>query len=168
MSFSIRAALLVLAISAPAAAHAQSQSDYAPLSVGSAAPDFSETDIFGRQTIDLRAFRGKMVLLTFWASSCELCKEEIPAFTALEAAHGDGLVVLGASVFSSAAATELFYVEYHLNFPMFYGSYDLMGRYGKVAFIPTTFLIDREGKVAAGIVGTRTQREYEELLKPFL
>jgi peroxiredoxin len=137
-------------------------------SPGKQAPAFSEPDIHGRSTIALKDLAGKVVVLNFWATWCPPCKEEIPALEAIQAAHKDKLVVVGVSVFSSETATDLFNAEYKINYPMIYGSYELMEKYGRVRSIPSTFLIDKNGVIAANIVGSRTQAEYEAMLKPLL
>ena len=144
------------------------EADFAPLHAGSVAPEFAERDIYGRQLIDLQEYRGKVVMLNFWATWCPPCRQEIPALEDLQRAYADTLAVIGASVYCSNTDTERFVVQYKINYAMIYGSYDLMGKYGKVGAIPTTFLIDRDGKVAARIVGARTESEYEALLKPLL
>jgi len=142
--------------------------DGSPAEPGTAAPAFSEKDIFDRGTVSLKDLAGKVVLLNFWATWCPPCKEEIPALKALQEAHEGKLVVVGVSVFCSNTATELFYAEYRINYPMIYGSFELMGKYGKVNAIPTTFVIDQHGVIAARVVGSRTQSEYEAMLKPLL
>jgi len=168
------AVVLVLLLPVPIAVSAQSASsssdggDYAPISVGSVAPDFSEKDLYGRKMIALHDYRGKVVMLNFWATWCPPCKEEIPALRALQESYKDTLVIIGASVFSTNVATELAYWEYKINYPIIYGSFDLMGRYGKVSSIPTTYLIDKVGRVAARVDGSRTVEEYERMLEPLL
>ena len=144
------------------------ESDFAPIFVGSVAPEFAEKDIFGRHVVDLEAYRGKVVMLNFWATWCPPCRQEIPALESLQGVYKGRLVVIGASVFCSNTDTELFFSQYNINYAMIYGSYDLMGKYGKVFSIPTTFLIDKNGRIAARVVGTRTAGEYERLLKPLL
>ena len=176
MRFSLATALLVLLLSVPITVSSESastgssteDSDFAPIRVGSVAPDFSEKDLYGRNVIALHGYRGKVVMLNFWATWCPPCQEEIPALKTLQETYKDRLVIIGASVFSTNAATELFYWEYKINYPIIYGSYDLMGRYGKVASIPTTFLIDRDGRIAARVIGSRTEAEYDQMLKPLL
>jgi peroxiredoxin len=143
-------------------------SGFRPLAVPSPAPEFAEKDIFQRQTIDLQRYRGKVVVLNFWATWCPPCKEEIPALKAIQDGHRKDLVVIGVSVFSSESSTELFYADYKINYPMVYGSWEMMGEYGKVDSIPTTFLIDRNGTIEQQVVGSRTQSEYEQMLKPLL
>jgi cytochrome c biogenesis protein CcmG, thiol:disulfide interchange protein DsbE len=165
-------ALFLLLLFMPITSWAQTSSvddqDFVPLHVGSVAPIFSENDIFGKQTIALSDYRGKVVLLNFWATWCPPCREEIPAFEALQNKYKSALVVVGVSVFCSNTATENFYRDYKINYPVIYGYYELMGKYSKVASIPTTFLIDKEGRVTARIIGSRTEAEYERLLQPLL
>jgi cytochrome c biogenesis protein CcmG/thiol:disulfide interchange protein DsbE len=133
-----------------------------------AAPGFSEKDIFERSTIDLKQFRGKVVILNFWATWCPPCREEIPALEAIQNAHRKDVEVIGVSVFCSSASTELFYAEYKINYPMIYGSYEMLDAYGRVRTIPTTFLITRKGDIAQRVTGSRTKDEYEAMLKPLL
>ncbi|HET6450267.1 MAG TPA: TlpA disulfide reductase family protein [Spirochaetia bacterium] len=161
--------------SAPAAVWAQASaspaddgSGYPDIVIPSPAPEFAQKDIFQRQTIDLKRYRGKVVVLNFWATWCPPCKEEIPALKAIQAGHNRDVVVIGVSVFCSESSTELFYADYKINYPMIYGSWDMMGQYGKVGAIPTTFLIDRNGTIQQRVVGARTQDQYEALLKPLL
>jgi thiol-disulfide isomerase/thioredoxin len=176
MRLSAAGVLFALSLFAPIVASAESaladtssdEQDFTPLHLGSVAPDFSEKDIYGRQTITLSKYRGSVVMLNFWATWCPPCREEIPALEALQKAYKDKLIVIGASVFSSNMATELFYWEYKINYPIIYGSYDLMGRYGKVASVPTTFLIGKDGKIAARVIGSRTEAEYERMIDPLL
>jgi thiol-disulfide isomerase/thioredoxin len=144
------------------------QQDFVPLHAGSVAPGFSEKDIFGRQTVALNDYLGRVVVLNFWATWCQPCREEIPALEALQNKYKGSLAVIGVSVFCSNTSTETFYRDYKINYPVIYGFYELMGKYSKVASVPTTFLIDREGRVSARVVGSRTQAEYQQLLQPLL
>jgi len=169
-------AVVVLSLLAPLVASSESssedlstsQDEFAPLKIGSPTPDFTEKDIYDKQIIALSGYRGEVVMLNFWATWCPPCRDEIPALEALQKVYKGRLVIIGASVYSTNANTELFYWEYKINYPMIYGSYDLMGKYGKVSSIPTTFLIDRDGKIAARVVGSRTKDEYEGMLRPLL
>ncbi len=176
MRFSLVAAVLLFLLWMPIASWSQTaandsspdEQDFVPLHAGSTAPDFSEKDILGRQTIALSAYKGKVVLLNFWATWCPPCREEIPALIDLQQRHKGALVVIGVSIFSSNSATELFYRDYKINYPVIYGYYELMGEYSKVASVPTTFLIDRQGKVVARVVGSQTEAQYEQQLQPLL
>jgi len=132
------------------------------------APRFAEKDIFGKSTVALEDYLGKIVLLNFWATWCAPCREEITALKALQASHKGLVAVIGVSVFSSDQDTEQFYKDYGITYPVFYGSFDLMERYDKVAAIPTTFIVDKQGAIAAKVIGSRTREQYEEMLKPLL
>jgi len=151
-----------------AASSSTAEADYAPLYQGDPAPDFSEPDIFGKGTVALKSFRGELVVLNFWATWCAPCLQEIPALEKLAKAYPGRVAVIGASVFCSNSDTERFYRQYGINYPMFYGSWDLIGKYDKVSAIPTTFVIDRQGRVVARIVGSRSLVEYETILAPLL
>jgi thiol-disulfide isomerase/thioredoxin len=132
------------------------------------APGFSEKDVSGRRTIVLRQFRGKVVLLNFWATWCPPCLDELPVLEALHGSHGGRVVVIGASVYSSDHATEAVLKERRVRYPVLYGSYELMEKYDRVATIPTTFVIDARGRIAAKVLGARSREQYESLLVPLL
>ena len=129
-----------------------------------AAADFSEKDVFDTQDISLSSYKGKVVLLNFWATWCPPCRKEIPALVRLQKSYGSRLEVVGVSVYSYTSTTEKFYESYWINYPMIYGSYELMGKYGDVGSIPTTFLIDKEGRIAARLVGSRAESQYKEMI----
>jgi cytochrome c biogenesis protein CcmG/thiol:disulfide interchange protein DsbE len=95
-------------------------------------------------------FHGKVVLLNFWASWCEPCKAESPAIERAYKKYGkDGLVVLGANVDDLSKDANKFYVENHLSFPVVrYSSTNATKDFGTKR-MPETFVIDRDGKVAA-------------------
>jgi cytochrome c biogenesis protein CcmG, thiol:disulfide interchange protein DsbE len=122
----------------------------------------------GAGTGSLASLRGKVVLLNFWATWCAPCREEIPALEALHRSHAGRVVVLGASVFSSDRDTEAFLREHGVDYPVFYGSFELMEKYDRVAVIPTTFVIDGKGEIAAKVVGARTREQYEAIIGPLL
>ncbi|HVO17743.1 MAG TPA: TlpA disulfide reductase family protein [Anaeromyxobacter sp.] len=132
------------------------------------APAFAEKDIHGKRTVALKDYLGKVVMLNFWGTWCGPCREEVPALKAIQARHKGQVVVIGVSVFSSEHDTRRFCKEYGIDYPVVYGSFDLMEKYDKVAVIPTTFLVDREGAIAAKVVGSRTREQYEEMLEPLL
>jgi thiol-disulfide isomerase/thioredoxin len=132
------------------------------------APDFTERDIHNVETISLANYRGKVVLLNFWGPWCPPCRAEVPALEKLQDAFKDKLVIIGATVFSPEAAVEKFYKDYRINYPVIWGSYDLMDKYGKVSVFPTTIIIDRNGVIADTVRGSRTREQFEAMLKPLL
>ncbi|MBF0318571.1 MAG: TlpA family protein disulfide reductase [Nitrospirae bacterium] len=116
--------------------------------LGQAAPDFSLKSINGG-TISLSSYRGKVVLLNFWATWCAPCKEEMPSMNMLYHKYkNNGLVVLAASTDNSAAAVERFVSRHHLAFPVLLDS-DMKVAKAKyrINAQPTTFLIGKDGTV---------------------
>ncbi|MEW6739417.1 MAG: peroxiredoxin family protein [Nitrospirota bacterium] len=120
------------------------------------APDFTLNDINGKK-VNLSEFRGKAVLLNFWATWCGPCRAEMPSLNNLYNEYKDkGLVVLAVSVDASEKPVKSFARELKLTFPV------LMDKDKAVSFdeyavlgLPTTFLIDRNGVVIEKIMGER-------------
>jgi len=164
----IAAFVLIVAAAGAVAETSPSDGNSAPGGVTGMAADFSERDITNAQTISLAGYRGKVVLLNFWGPWCQPCRTEVPALERLQDTYKGKLVVIGAAVFSSEQAVELFSGDFAINYPVIYGSYDLMGKYGRVSAFPTTIVIDRKGAIVDRLVGSRTREEFEEILKPLL
>ncbi|MFT4048894.1 MAG: redoxin domain-containing protein [Solirubrobacterales bacterium] len=101
-------------------------------------------------TKSISDYKGKVVLLNFWASWCEPCKDESPAIERAYKKYGpDGLVVLGADVDDLSKDANKFYVENHLTYPILrYSSVNATKDFGTKR-MPETFIIDRDGNVAA-------------------
>lgn len=101
-------------------------------------------------TKSLADYRGKVVLLNFWASWCEPCKAESPAIErAYRKYSKDGLVVLGANVDDLSKDANQFVIEHHLTYPIIrYSSTNATKDFGTKR-LPETFVIDREGDVVA-------------------
>jgi cytochrome c biogenesis protein CcmG/thiol:disulfide interchange protein DsbE len=132
-----------------------------------AAPDFELKDADGRP-VRLSDYRGKVVLLNFWATWCGPCTVEIPWFVEFERRHKDqGFAVLGISMDEDGwEAVRPFMSHLGINYRVLMGSDEVSRRYGGVDSLPTTFLIDREGKVAKVHVGLVSKGRYEnELLE---
>jgi peroxiredoxin len=113
-----------------------------------AAPDFELKDADGK-AIALSAYKGKVVLLDFWATWCHGCETEIPWFMDFASRYRDrGLAVIGAAQDDDGWTSVRPYVtEKKMNYPVVLGTGDLAQRYG-VMNLPVTFLIDRDGRVA--------------------
>ena len=125
------------------------------------APDFSLKDVNG-DTISLSQFRGRIVLLDFWATWCPPCRMSIPELAALQKKFRDqGVVILGVSLDDPVQASDLFLKAFMEKFSMNYHvlRYDakIMQDYfgSENPAIPTVFVIDREGKIRNKIVGYR-------------
>ena len=144
-------ALQVLMVVAAASAATQSTGRAAlqPAAERKPAPDFSLRDAAGK-TAKLKHYRGKVVLLDFWATWCTGCKKEIPWFSAFEKTyHGRGLAVVGVSMDDEGwKVVKPFLAENHVPYRMLLGDNTTAKVYG-IENLPDTFLIDRKGRVAA-------------------
>ena len=120
-----------------------------PASARKPAPEFTLQDTSGK-TARLADYRGKVVLLDFWATWCHGCKLEIPWFSEFEKTYGaHGLAVIGVAMDDGGwRVVNPFLAETHVPYRMVLGDDALAKRYG-IGSLPDTFLIDRQGKVAA-------------------
>ncbi len=117
------------------------------------APQFSLPDLHHAR-ISLEQYRGKVVLLNFWATWCAPCKLEMPRFMAWQKQYGpQGFQVLGVSIDDSEPPAAAYADQLHLNYPVVMGDPHLGERYGGVLGVPVTFLIDRKGIVQARFDG---------------
>lgn len=128
-----------------------------------AAPDFALKDSTGK-TVKLSDFRGKVVLLNFWATWCGPCKMEVPWFMEFEQKHKDqGLVVLGVAMDDDGWDVVKPYLErYRVNYRVVMGTPEIADLYGGVESLPTTFLLDREGRVARTHIGLVSKKDYQD------
>ncbi len=175
MKLSIRtrltaAALLSLLLAACASSSEQTtRATVKPVESRQTAPDFALKDVNGA-TVRLSDYRGKVVLLNFWATWCPPCKFEIPWFIEFEQANKDrGFAVIGISMDEEGAAVvKPFLAKMNVNYRTLLGNDIITQLYGGVDALPTSFLIDREGKVASmhqGLISKSTyQNEIQELL----
>ena len=126
------------------------------------APDFTLKDESGKQ-VKLSDFRGKVVLLNFWATWCGPCGLEIPWFVEFERQYrSKGLEILGVSMDEEGwQAIKPFVTEHCINYRVLLGDDSVSQLYGGVDSLPTTFIIDRDGKVAfPPHVGLADKSEY--------
>ena len=134
------------------------------------APDFTLNDSKG-EPIKLSNYKGKIVLLDFWATWCHGCKTEIPWYMEFARKYKDsGLAVIGVSMDDDGwKSVKPFLEENKLNYPVVIGNADL-GKLYQVDNMPVTLLIDRDGKIAdshAGVVGKIVfENEIQTLLGP--
>ena len=132
------------------------------------APEFTRTDLENRK-LDLRAYRGKVVLLDFWATWCASCQLEMPRFIAWQTQYGTrGLQIIGISMDDDPALARKLYKKMKLNYPVAMGDEKLGQLYGGVLGLPLTILIDSQGKVQAQFRGETDLRLIEEQFKPLL
>lgn len=118
------------------------------LVVGQPAPPIILTTLDGQQ-IATRDLRGKVVIVTFWATWCAPCREELPLLSRYAQQHAkDGLVVLGFSLDTPDALDKVRVVSRNLDFPVgLLGDPHVPG-YGRIWRLPVSFTIDRDGRLA--------------------
>jgi peroxiredoxin len=132
-----------------------------------AAPNFTLADAKGT-LVKLSDYKGKVGLLNFWATWCGPCKIEIPWFIEFEKTYKDrGFATLGVSMDEDGWKTvKSFVAQKSMNYLVMVGNDHVAELYGGIDSLPATFLIDREGKIAATHLGLAGKREYEaEILK---
>src|SRR6202051_421160 len=131
-----------------------------------AAPEFELKDADGK-TVRLSDYKGKVVLLDFWATWCGPCKVEIPWFIDFERRYKDkGFAVIGVSMDEEGwTAIKPFVSELAINYRILQGNDATAQLYGGVDALPTTFLIDRDGKIAETHAGLAGKDDFEDGIK---
>ena len=125
-----------------------------------AAPDFALKDADGK-TVHLSDYKGKVVVLDFWATWCGPCKIEIPWFMEFEQQYkGKGFAVLGVSMDDDGwTAVKPYVAKMKMNYRIVLGNDKVGELYGGVDSLPTTFLIDRQGRIASTHIGLTGGKE---------
>jgi len=133
------------------------------------APAWSLTSLDGKP-IGLAELKGKVVVVDFWATWCPPCVHEIPGYISLQKKYADrGLVIVGLSVDrKGASVVEAFAKAKDVNYPLAMATPEIVEAFGGIEGIPTTFLIDRDGKIRHKKVGAMEADDYEKLLAPLL
>ena len=143
------------------------------------APDFLLSDLEGN-IVDLSAFSGQVIMLTFWGTWCGPCRREIPDFIKLyDEYNDDGLEIVGVAVQSGTPENIKRFSDYYkINYTILtdidrYESYRAFNDYGRVTgvgtrAVPTTFLIDRDGYIVKTYRGARPGAVFYQDLQPYL
>lgn len=129
------------------------------------AAGFALTDTAGVQH-RLESYRGKWVLVNFWATWCPPCLYEIPDFVDLyNARKGKSLMVIGVAVqYQDTEQVKEFAENLLMNYPLVLGDERVVEQFGKVSVLPVSFLYDPKGKLALKRVGPLTRKELEKYL----
>jgi len=136
---------------------------------GRVAPDFTLPDINGKP-FHFASVKGKVVILDFWATWCPPCRAEIPHFNELSDQYKkQGLEVIGISLDQGGPqAVKNFTKTTRIDYPILMGNSDITNKYGGVRGIPTTFIIDRKGKIVEKFVGYRDKETFEVVIQKLL
>jgi cytochrome c biogenesis protein CcmG/thiol:disulfide interchange protein DsbE len=142
---------------------------FAGLKPGDAMPDLSKLKLEGKLPADLK---GKVVLLDFWASWCEPCKASFPVMEDLQKRYGPrGLVVIAVNVDEKAADMQDFLKKNAVSFAVMRDAAQTLVAQTGIATMPSSFLIDQEGKVRfahTGFRGDETKKKYEQEIESLL
>jgi thiol-disulfide isomerase/thioredoxin len=119
--------------------------------------------------VKMADFKGKVVLLNFWATWCGPCKVEIPSFVELYAKYKDkGFVVVGVSIDDSPEQLQAFMKEYRMNYPVLQMKPEVEDFFGPFYGYPTSFFIARDGSICNKHLGPATKDEFEQEIKALL
>lgn len=131
--------------------------------------DFTLKDMSGVD-VTLSTFKGKVILVNFWATWCGPCKAEIPDLVQLQTQYKDDLVVLGVSIDDPVEKLRPYAAEYKMNYPVLVGNgrEDFQDAYGPLFGIPVSVIVDREGRIAKKHSGIATREQFEREIKALL
>lgn len=133
------------------------------------APDFSLQTPEGR-TVKLSGLKGKVIIIDFWATWCGPCRKGIPDLISLKKKYGkQGLEVVGISVDRDTKEEVVPFIKDNgINYPVVFYNESVIRNYGGIESIPTTFVVDKQGKIVASYKGLRPLEVYEEHIKKLL
>lgn len=131
-------------------------------------PDFTLTSTEG-QEIKLSDYKGKIIVLDFWATWCPPCRKGIPDLISIQKEYPEDVVILGISLDTQTKADVVpFMKKIGINYPVVYGNMEVTQLYGGVDAIPTSFIIDQKGNIVAQHVGLVAKSEYTNKIKKLL
>lgn len=149
----------------PAATRGVCMAKQSPAKLGYSVKDMNGTDV------RLSDYKGKVILLNYWATWCGPCKVEIPDLVALQDKYKDkGFVVLGVSQDDDPETLRAFASAYKMNYPVLVGrdQPDLLDAQGPLWGLPTSYLIGRDGTICTRHLGPATKEDFERELKALL
>lgn len=129
------------------------------------AEDFSLPDMQGK-THRLADYRGKWVLVNFWATWCPPCLDEVPELIALHNAHKDrDLVVIGVALDSTRSSVAEFAARKSISYPLVLGNHKMAAQIGEVDVLPTSYLYAPNGELVSYQAGEVTRESVETYIK---
>ena len=134
---------------------------------GEPAPDFTLSRVNGGE-VTLSELRGKVVILDFWATWCPPCVKGVPEFVELYNKYNSkGLDIVGISLDRGISVVKRFMAKYKVSYPVVMAERQVVDFY-QPAYIPTTYIIDRQGRVATKVVGYNPKSFFEKEIENLL
>ena len=141
--------------------------DY-PDVIGKQAPEWTLENLEGKK-INSADFKGKVQIIDLWATWCPPCRKGIPELIELQEKHkADGLEIIGIALDNTIDPVKQFATTTKFNYTIVFGNRKIANLYGRIEAIPTTFIVDKTGKVVKKLVGYQPKSVFEEELKPLL
>lgn len=136
---------------------------------GKKAADFTLKTLDGKN-VKLSDYKGKVVIIDFWATWCPPCRKGIPDLVALQKEYKDNLVVIGISLDQQNTMKDLapFIKQYGINYPVVLGTEKVVQDYGNIQAIPTSFIIDQSGNIVDTHVGLVPKSTYTNKINQLL
>ena len=137
---------------------------------GQVAPmHFTLKDMNGAD-VNLASFKGKVVLINFWATWCGPCRAEIPSLVELQDQYRDDLAILGVSIDDPADKLKPYAAEFKMNYPVLVGNghQDMQDAFGPLYGIPVSVIVGRDGRIAKKHSGIATKEQFEREIKALL
>ncbi len=130
------------------------------------APDFTLANVKG-DNVSLSDYKGKIVIVDFWATWCPPCRKGIPDLISLQDEYKDKVAVIGISLDreNTKASVPGFVDKMGINYPVVYFNDQVINDFGGVSAIPTTFIIDQKGNIVKKMIGLYPKSEYEQVVK---
>lgn len=135
---------------------------------GNKAPDFSLMGCNGKK-IKLSAFKGKIVILDFWATWCAPCRAGIPDLIGLQNKFKKDLVVIGISIDTQTKDDVIPFIKNAgINYPVAYGTLEVTQLFGGIDGVPTSFVIDKNGNIVDKHIGLVPISDYTDTINKLL
>lgn len=136
---------------------------------GDVAPAWTLKDLDGNE-VSSADFKGKVVMIDFWATWCPPCRAMIPGMVELQAEYlEEGFIIIGISLDQKGpGVVREFNKEFKVNYTSLMGDEEVVRDFGGIRGIPTSFIIDREGRIVSKHVGYMAKEKLEEEIKPLL
>jgi len=131
-------------------------------------PVLTLKDLSGKPTA-LKNYRGKVVLINIWATWCGPCRHEIPDLVKLrQKYHNQNFEVLGVVLSSGKSDVQKMVKEFNIDYPVLWGTYQLMEQFGMINAIPRSFVLNKKGEIVEDITGSTDYAHFEKMISPYL